>query len=609
MHMLIHCTLCLIHRLHHKQYADLYGQDGQDVDQKIQEVAKDLNTKDCTIVHRKTTDGQLVVAILTPIMKRILCHVRQASEMLFVDSTGNCDRHGVRVFLLLTHCSGGGVPVGCLLTTSESTSTLVDALRLYLSILPNGAFGSRGYPTAVMTDDCDALRSSLQMVFPQSTLLLCTFHVLQAVWRWLWDSKHAVNKEVRPHYFFLVKAMLFAQSEADIEMRFQSFLDECASHPRFIKYITHLYSRKTEWALCFRNNLLLRGNNTNNYCEAAMKIFKDKILHRTKAYNIIQLIDFICNYLEEFYCRLLIDIANGRCTRRSKGLVKETSIGEENIQFDAGDHYIVQSETHADVQYDVDMGLGVCSCTKGWNGGGCKHQAAIVFHHGVASINFLPVSQHEQNHYHFLATGKTLHNDWFAPLKSSTVTSSSQPQDVSSASETVVDMNISMDVVAPATEPVSMDYCEEESLDDLFRKVDNIATCIKDCLRTDRKYFEPSVQKYVASFHKLNSHSQIISALSSFGKYSGVSTEGKVIASSKRIGIQPTAIARRKHRLRGKKVVRAGRPTKKFLSTLQKQASSSPQILRAVLPKKKAPHNLSVCVMNNQSLGKTHSAK
>ena len=76
--------------------------------------------------------------------------------------------------------------------------------------------------------------------------------------------------------------MLLAQSEADIEMRFQSFLQNCASHPRFARYITHLYSRKKEWALCFRNDL--RGNNMNNYSEASMKILKDKILHRTKAF-------------------------------------------------------------------------------------------------------------------------------------------------------------------------------------------------------------------------------------------------------------------------------------------------------------------------------------
>ena len=44
------------------------------------------------------------------------------------------------------------------------------------------------------------------------------------------------------HFFFQVKAMLLALSEADIEMRFQSFLENCASHLRFVRYMTHLYA-------------------------------------------------------------------------------------------------------------------------------------------------------------------------------------------------------------------------------------------------------------------------------------------------------------------------------------------------------------------------------
>ena len=29
--------------------------------------------------------------------------------------------------------------------------------------------------------------------FPEATLLLCSFHVLQAVWRWLWNKEHGIH--------------------------------------------------------------------------------------------------------------------------------------------------------------------------------------------------------------------------------------------------------------------------------------------------------------------------------------------------------------------------------------------------------------------------------
>ena len=55
-----------------------------------------------------TEENQLVIAICTPVMKRIHEKIRQSGEMVFIDSTGNCDRQNHRIFLLLTHRKGAG---------------------------------------------------------------------------------------------------------------------------------------------------------------------------------------------------------------------------------------------------------------------------------------------------------------------------------------------------------------------------------------------------------------------------------------------------------------------------------------------------------------------
>ena len=44
------------------------------------------------------------------------------------------------------------------------------------------------------------------------------------------------------------------------------------------EYTANLYPRRREWALCYRNKLLIRGQNTNNISEATMKVIKDYIL-------------------------------------------------------------------------------------------------------------------------------------------------------------------------------------------------------------------------------------------------------------------------------------------------------------------------------------------
>lgn len=79
-----------------------------------------------------------------------------------------------------------------------------------------------------------------------------------------------------------------------------------------ISSIHRYWERRNEWALCYRTGVLTRGNNTNNYAEAAMRILKDKISERVKAFNLVQMTDFIITRLEGYYERKLLDAAHNR---------------------------------------------------------------------------------------------------------------------------------------------------------------------------------------------------------------------------------------------------------------------------------------------------------
>ena len=52
-----------------------------------------------------------------------------------------------------------------------------------------------------MTDNCDELGDALNAVWPRSKLLLCLFHMMQQVWRWLFDKHHCISQEDRPGWF------------------------------------------------------------------------------------------------------------------------------------------------------------------------------------------------------------------------------------------------------------------------------------------------------------------------------------------------------------------------------------------------------------------------
>ena len=72
------------------------------------------------------------------------------------------------------------------------------------------------------------------------------------------------------------------------------------------------FERRREWTFCDRQHLIIRGHNTNNYSESTIRIIKDIVLCRTKAFNVVALTDFIITVWEKFLCLKLIEFANGR---------------------------------------------------------------------------------------------------------------------------------------------------------------------------------------------------------------------------------------------------------------------------------------------------------
>ncbi|PIK45876.1 hypothetical protein BSL78_17255 [Apostichopus japonicus] len=157
-------------------------------------------------------------------------------------------------------------------------------------------------PDVLMTDDSTSLRLALHNVYPESVLLLCTFHLLQAMWRWLWDSKHKVEKKHRPLLLNSFKTLVYAETEADLQHKLECVtLDPVAQ--KYCSFITHVqetYERRVSWSMAHRQDLRI---NTTAYCEAAMRILKDKIFYRLKAFNVCQLTDFILTRFEDYNIR------------------------------------------------------------------------------------------------------------------------------------------------------------------------------------------------------------------------------------------------------------------------------------------------------------------
>lgn len=380
----------------------------------------------------------MVMAICTPLMARAHENILQAEEMVFIDATSSLDRYNSSVFIVSTSTPTSGIPLGVIISSDETESTIHRGLELMAEVLPDNAFHGRGVakgPCVVMTDDSHTEREAIHKYWPTAILLLCTFHFLQRRWTWLHDGKNHILKTDQSTLIGKVKELVYTKAEQELERNYCKFLQTpvVKKYPKFSSHMQSLWPRRKEWAHCYRRTTLIRGNHTNNYAEAGMRIMKELIFSRVKAYNLVQMFHFVTETMERYYQSKLLSVANSRLDRfislRYQGLTAK-AYAKDVIQKLSESCFSVPSKTERGVYYYVDMEVSVCTCPRGLDGSPCSHQAAVVLHFGNPSVNCIPALDAEgKKKLAYIAYGKDcVHDASFYSTISQPVLSSFQEQ-------------------------------------------------------------------------------------------------------------------------------------------------------------------------------------
>ena len=87
----------------------------------------------------QTCDGETIVVAVTPLMARAHA-LPEAGHIVFLDASGNMDRRNLRVFLLMTWSLAGGLPLGVIVTSSESQAVISRGLEILTGLVPDGMF-------------------------------------------------------------------------------------------------------------------------------------------------------------------------------------------------------------------------------------------------------------------------------------------------------------------------------------------------------------------------------------------------------------------------------------------------------------------------------------
>jgi len=91
-------------------------------------------------------------------------------------------------------------------------------------------------------------------------------------------------------------------------------INQLENNQKFKDRLHENLKRSNQWLMLYRisNSLITRNNQTNNYSEASIRILKEIVLERTKAYTIVALIEFIAIIWDKYFINRLLDFAYNR---------------------------------------------------------------------------------------------------------------------------------------------------------------------------------------------------------------------------------------------------------------------------------------------------------
>ena len=178
----------------------------------------------------------MVIAICTPLMCRVHQYVQQAQEMVFCDSTSSLDRFITSLFVISTANAIGGLPIGVIITSDEEQENISQGLGLLKEVVPIDCFYRNGGPSIIMRDDSCAERNAQREAWPNSNLLLCTFHFLQRHWTWLHDGANKVNNADRKVLIAIIEGLVYSENEQQLLDRYRAFTKNeiVLKYPKYI---------------------------------------------------------------------------------------------------------------------------------------------------------------------------------------------------------------------------------------------------------------------------------------------------------------------------------------------------------------------------------------
>lgn len=115
--------------------------------------------------------------------------------------------------------------------------------RLLKNMLGDSAFHGQGHPNCFITDGKDTEWRALKAIWPESSVYLSIFQILQQTWQWLCDASHGIKKEQRPRLMMIAKELFYADTHCRFQYHWSAFFQSAENHqfPNFARYASCIF--------------------------------------------------------------------------------------------------------------------------------------------------------------------------------------------------------------------------------------------------------------------------------------------------------------------------------------------------------------------------------
>ena len=128
-----------------------------------------------------------------------------------------------------------------MITSDETEETLTKSFEMLKRTLPIDAFfNTIDGPLVLLPDNCDELWASIKKVWPKATLLFCNFHILQQVWRWLYEKDHGISKNDKVVIMKLFRALLYVNDFESYEKTYKDLADLSSTTQKYKNCLKYL---------------------------------------------------------------------------------------------------------------------------------------------------------------------------------------------------------------------------------------------------------------------------------------------------------------------------------------------------------------------------------